>query len=319
MKTLPIRAAMKPPTRGSSPARSIAAAVPTSTGAIAAGRVRGRAAISQIFTGDGGTSRSPGAALLVGVAPLLPLLAHVEEQGGVVGELLEPGEAVLLRVEAGLQQPQRERREMGHLTAPGDGFALQIGKRDDRVDQTHLEPFTSVVEAAEKPHLLGPLDADVAGEEAGAEASVEAADPGARLAELGVVGGDRQVADEVEDVPAPDRVAGDHRDHGLRGAPDLHVKVADIEPADALTRNLVLADVTVINADPLVPARAEGVRACAGENDRADLEIVTGAEERVAKLGDRLRAEGVPDFGAVDRDLGDPVGALVADITVLGG
>ena len=40
---------MKAPTRGSRPAHSTAAAVPTKTGAIAAGRVRGRAAISQIL------------------------------------------------------------------------------------------------------------------------------------------------------------------------------------------------------------------------------------------------------------------------------
>ena len=61
MKTLPISAAMKPPTRGSSPARSTAAAVPTSTGAIAAGSVRGRAAISQILTGGVGYFEKSGA------------------------------------------------------------------------------------------------------------------------------------------------------------------------------------------------------------------------------------------------------------------
>src|SRR5919106_6909590 len=122
MKIEPIMAAMKAPTRGSSPTLSIAAAVPTSTGAIAAGSVRGRAAISQIL--KSGPLRVLGevglAALLVGVAALLPFLGHVEEQGGVVGELLEPGEPVLLGVEARLQQPQRHRREVRHLPAPGD-------------------------------------------------------------------------------------------------------------------------------------------------------------------------------------------------------
>ena len=49
MKIEPTRAATKAPTRGSLPAHSTAAAVPTSTGAIAAGSVRGRAAISQIL------------------------------------------------------------------------------------------------------------------------------------------------------------------------------------------------------------------------------------------------------------------------------
>ena len=34
--------------------------------------------------------------------------------------------------------------------------------------------------------------------------------------------------------PAADRVARDHRDDRLRQAADLHVEVADVEPADAL-------------------------------------------------------------------------------------
>src|SRR3954469_17488048 len=108
MNTLPIRAAMNAPTRGRSPSCSIAAAVPTSTGAIAAGNVRGRAAISQIL--NSGPLRVLGevraASLLVGVAALLPFLGHVEEQGRVMGELLDAGEAVLGGVEARLEQPQ---------------------------------------------------------------------------------------------------------------------------------------------------------------------------------------------------------------------
>jgi hypothetical protein len=51
MKTEPISAARNAPTLGNRPAHSTAAAVPTSTGAIAAGRVRGRAAITQILIG----------------------------------------------------------------------------------------------------------------------------------------------------------------------------------------------------------------------------------------------------------------------------
>ena len=58
MKIEPTSAAKKAPSRGSSPAHWTAAAVPTRTGATAAGRVRGRAAISQILMVGGGTSRS---------------------------------------------------------------------------------------------------------------------------------------------------------------------------------------------------------------------------------------------------------------------
>ena len=49
MKIEPTSAAKKAPTRGRLPAQYTAAAVPTSTGAIAAGSVLGRAAMSQIL------------------------------------------------------------------------------------------------------------------------------------------------------------------------------------------------------------------------------------------------------------------------------
>ena len=148
-------------------------------------------------------------------------------------------------------------RERVHLAAPRDRLALELVERDDGVDEPHLQRLAGVVEAAQEPDLLRALGADVVREERRAEAAVEAPDPRPGLAEAGVVGGDREVADEVQDVAAADRVAGDHRDHRLRQAPDLDVEVADVEPADALLRDLVVADVAVVSADALVAAGAE--------------------------------------------------------------
>ena len=91
-----------------------------------------------------------------------------------------------------------------------------------------------------------------------------------------VLGGDREVADEVEDVAAADRVPGDRRDNRLGGAADLHVQVADVEAADTLLGDLVGADVAVVAADLLIAAGAEGLVAGAGEDDRADVEVVAG-------------------------------------------
>ena len=71
---------------------------------------------------------------------------------------------------------------------------------------------------------------------AGAEAAVEGADLRPGLPEARVVGGDREVADEVQHVAAADRVARDHRDDRLRQPADLHVQVGDVEAADALRR-----------------------------------------------------------------------------------
>ena len=54
----------------------------------------------------------------------------------------------------------------------------------------------------------------------------------AGLAEAGVVGGDRQIADDVQHVAAADRVPGDHRDDRLWQPADLDVEVGDVEAAD---------------------------------------------------------------------------------------
>src|SRR3954467_2119653 len=122
-----------------------ASAVPTSTGATAAGSVRRLAATSQSLSvpGRSGALRElaeVGLALLaVGVASLLRLLGSVEEEVRVVRELLDAGQAVLSRVEAGLQQPQGEGGELEHLAAPLDRLLLEPVERDDRVHESHLE------------------------------------------------------------------------------------------------------------------------------------------------------------------------------------
>src|SRR6202790_5420264 len=118
-----------------------ASEVPTSTGAIAAGSVRTRAAITQMRTaltrlGSPGEPGEVGLALLpVGVAPLLGLLASVEQEVRVVGELLDSRQAVLGRVEARLHQPQRKRRHREHLPAPLHRLILQPLQRNDRVHE----------------------------------------------------------------------------------------------------------------------------------------------------------------------------------------
>ncbi len=79
-----------------------------------------------------------------------------------------------------------------------------------------------------------------------------------------------------------------------------------------------LGDVARVAADVLVAARAERVRALAGEDDHADVAVLAGALQRLGDLDERLRPEGVAHLGAVDRDLRDPVAAeLVADVGVV--
>src|SRR3954447_3379033 len=165
MSSEPSRAATK--RRGWKIPAVAASAVPTRTGAAPVGSVRGRAAMSQMRMALGRSawtwtvmSRPPGevrvirlALGLVGLAPLPGLLGAVEEEVGVVRELLDAGVAVLVGVEARLDQAQGEGGEGEHLAAPGDRLALQLVERHDRVDQAHLERLVGVVLAAEHPDL----------------------------------------------------------------------------------------------------------------------------------------------------------------------
>jgi hypothetical protein len=95
------------------------------------------------------------------------------------------------------------------------------------------------------------------------------------------------------------------------------VQVADVEPADALLGDLIVADVAVVAADPLVAAGAEGLGARPREDDRRDPGVVASPGERVPELRERRRPKRVADLRPVDRDLRDRVAALVEDVLVL--
>src|SRR2546430_8012900 len=301
-----------------------ASAVPTSTGATEAGSVRTRAAITQMRTALLGLG-TPGKAgevrlalLLVGVAALLGLRAFVEEQVRVVCELLDARQAVLGGVEARLQKPQRKRRQDEHLLTPAQRLLFEALERDDGVDEAHLQSLARGVPAAQKPDLLRLLGPHEARQQAGAEAAVEGAHARADLTEARVVGGDREVAPQVQDVAAADRIAGDHRDHRLGEAPDLDVQVGHVEAAHAGAPGGVLVEIAGVAAHALVSAGAEGVGALAREDDHAHLEVLARVLQRARDLDDRARAKGVSHLRARDRDLGDALvrrrGLLVADV-----
>src|SRR5690606_26219115 len=121
--------------------------------------------------------------------------------------------------------------------------------------------------------LAGTLVPGLPGQEARAVAGVEGADVGVGLLEAGVLaGGDRQVAHDVEGVPAAGGPAAHRGDDDLRHGPDEALDLEDVEPAGAGRVDLLpalrglrqrvgvlgLVAVAVTAADALVPARAEG-------------------------------------------------------------
>src|SRR5206468_5166257 len=89
-----------------------------------------------------------------------------------------------------------------------------------------------------------------------AVAAVEGADVGIRLLEPAVLRRrDREVADDVQRVPAARRPTGHEGDDDLRHEADEPLHLEDVQAADALPTVLVL--VPVAAADALVAARAE--------------------------------------------------------------
>ena len=71
------------------------------------------------------------------------------------------------------------------------------------------------------------------GEQTGAEAAVEGAHARPGLSEASVLGRDRQVTHQLQDLPAADRIARHHRDHRLGQPTDLDVQVGHVKAAGA--------------------------------------------------------------------------------------
>jgi o-succinylbenzoate---CoA ligase len=232
-----------------------------------------------------------------------------------VSQLLDPGIAVLMGIEARLDQAQGEGREGEHLAAASDCLGFEAVERHNVVDQAHLESLLGVVLAAQQPELLGLLGADQVSQEGDAEATVPRADPRAGLPEAGVVGGNREVAADMEDVATADGITGHHRHHRLWQPPHLHLQVRDVEAA----QGSALGDVPGVAANLLVAAGAKRLLSLASQDHHTDLGVLASQLERGGDLDQCLGSEGVEDLRPVDADLGDPVAHLVVDVGVLGG
>ena len=221
----------------------------------------------------------------------------------------------------GLEHAQRKRGEGEHLLSPVHGLALEIGERDDGVDQPPVVGLLRAVLPAEHPDLARALHPDRARQQARAVATVEGADLGSGLPEARIGRGNRQIADDVQHVATADGVASDHGDYRLGRATDLDLKVEDIEPPDALLGDVIVPDVAVVAADHLVAAAAEGPVTLAGEDDDADAVVIARLIEGVGDLEERLGPEGIALVRAIDGDLGDAGGiarrVLVTDIAVV--
>lgn len=154
------------------------------------------------------------------------------------------------------------------------------------------------------------------GEQSRSETAVERTDTRAHLTEDGVVGGDGQVAHDLQDVAATDRVPGHHCHHRFGQPPDLHLQIGDVKPAHRIGA-VRFGEVSGIAADALIAARTECPVPLAGQDDHADRRVLAGVGERVGDLDQGLRPEGVVHLRPADHDPRDAVvGPRIVDVLV---
>ncbi len=168
-----------------------------------------------------------------------------------------------------------------------------------------------VVVLAEEEDLARELLPDLSRQVRGAVAGVEAADVGVGLLEACMLGRrQRQVADDVQAVPASDGPPGDDGDHDLGHDANQPLHLEDVQPAgagriDGVARLAGGVLVPGSPADPLVPARAECPAAIArrrsvtGEQYAADIGCHSRVVERAVQLVDGVRAERVAHLGPI--------------------
>ena len=150
----------------------------------------------------------------------------------------------------------------------------------------------------------------------GAEASVKRAHFGPCLSEFGVVRGNGEVTDDVEDVTSADGVSGHHGDDGLGHGADGALHVQNVQ-----ARHAVFTDITGISAHFLVASGAESVRAFSGQDDHAHPGVFMSGVQGVEHFMHGQGTERIADVGAVDRDFCDAavVRCFILDVRVFPG
>ena len=113
----------------------------------------------------------------------------------------------------------------------------------------------------------------------------------------------------MQDVAAANCEAVDGGDHRLRDRPDQAVQRLDL--VDAALGGAVVACLRLLLH---VAAGAECSVARARQHDRSDVPVRPGPAERGDQLFDGPASEGVHPVGTVDRDHGDALVDVIADV-----
>ena len=121
------------------------------------------------------------------------------------------------------------------------------------------------------------------------------------LAENRRLGGERQVTERRENVPAPNRVPANLRYDRLRNVADGGMYFVDGHAVDAAVAFVL----TVMFG--LVAPRAERLFSRTRQHDRSDILVVAGAGERLYEFDAGLTPKRIIDVGSIDCDRRDVV------------
>jgi hypothetical protein len=234
------------------------------------------------------------------------LRGEVQRQHLVVGHPRLACHSGVAPGECRLQGGEREGSTRLQLGGDLERALPQPLRRHDLVDQPHRQRLLRVVLAVEVPELLGALATDGVLEVPGAVPGVEAPHHRPDLPEHGVLRGQREVAQRVQDVAATHREAVDGRDDRLGHRVDQFVDVDDRQHVRVVERGHLV--VLAADAEELLPR--------AGEHGHAQLRVAAEPAQRVGQLEGRLHPELVALLGPVDRQGDDPVGHLEQDVLV---
>ncbi len=97
----------------------------------------------------------------------------------------------------------------------------------------------------------------------------------------------------MQHVAATDCVTGHHGNHRFRAGADVALEVEHIE----VVSPLVIPVSTVVATDLLVAAGAEGFLAKTGQDDGADLIVITGIGQRLQHLFDGAGRKALRTWG----------------------
>ena len=231
--------------------------------------------------------------------------------GGIAGQLLQPGEAIGFGVECGLEATDGRRAVLQHLPGPTHPLRLQLLQRHHGIDEPHLQSLLRAITAAEKPDFTCLALANHPRQVARTKAAVKTADLGSGLAKHGVVGGDAEVAEQMQHLTATHGIARHQSDHHLGQAADDALQIQHVQ-----ARQAVLTDVTTVPTHTLITTGTEGIATIGGRADpreqhHTDFTVIPDARKGITQLHHRLRAEGIALGGAVDGHASQAVRATV--------